>query len=104
MRNVSTHSGKGISAVLQKNPDDVVITFAKRTAMGRNRKGQFKDIPVDEMMQALLKVDWLFVDYLQKLIKPFKSQATFEKTKLDPAKLDDICVGKWKPHPAMYFC
>ncbi|KAG1833848.1 3-ketoacyl-CoA thiolase [Suillus variegatus] len=73
MRNVSTHSGKGISAVLQKNPDDVVITFAKRTAMGRNKKGQFKDIPVDEMMQALLK-------------------ATFEKTKLDPAKLDDICV------------
>ncbi|KAG2120952.1 Thiolase, N-terminal domain-containing protein [Suillus discolor] len=83
MRNVSTHSGKGISAVLQKNPDDVVITFAKRTAMGRNRKGQFKDIPVDEMMQALLK-------------------ATFEKTKLDPAKLDDICVGTCHPPSPMY--
>jgi acetyl-CoA acetyltransferase family protein len=83
MRNVSTHSGKGISAVLQKNPDDVVITFAKRTAMGKNRKGQFKDIPVDEMMQALLK-------------------ATFEKTKLDPAKLDDICVGTCHPPSPMY--
>jgi acetyl-CoA acyltransferase 1 len=57
MRNVSTHSGRGLSAVLQKNPDDVVITFAKRTAMGRNRKGQLKDVPVDEMMQALFKVD-----------------------------------------------
>lgn len=83
MRNVSTHSGKGISAVLQKNPDDVVITFAKRTAMGKNRKGQFKDIPVDEMMQALLK-------------------ATFEKTKLDPAKIDDICVGTCHPPSPMY--
>lgn len=61
MRNVSTHSGRGLSAVLQKNPDDVVITFAKRTAMGRNKKGQFKDIPVDEMMQALFKVDRPFV-------------------------------------------
>ncbi|KAG2044806.1 Thiolase, N-terminal domain-containing protein [Suillus americanus] len=83
MRNVSTHSGKGISAVLQKNPDDVVITFAKRTAMGKNRKGQFKDIPVDEMMQALLK-------------------AAFDKTKLDPAKLDDICVGTCHPPSPMY--
>jgi acetyl-CoA acyltransferase 1 len=59
MRNASTHSGKGISAVLQKNPDDIVITFAKRTAMGKNKKGQFRDVPVDEMMQALLKVDGL---------------------------------------------
>lgn len=61
MRNVSTHSGRGLAAVLQKNPDDVVITFAKRTAMGRYRKGQFKDTPVDEMMQALFKVRRLFV-------------------------------------------
>ncbi|KAG2159908.1 3-ketoacyl-CoA thiolase [Suillus bovinus] len=75
MHNVSTHSGKGITAVLQKNPDDVVITFAKRTAMGKNRK-------------ALLKVDRLF--------------ATFEKTKLDPAKLDDICVGTCHPPSPMY--
>ncbi|KAJ8596916.1 3-ketoacyl-CoA thiolase [Rhizopogon salebrosus TDB-379] len=83
MRNVSTHSGRGLSAVLQKNPDDVVITFAKRTAMGRNRKGQLKDVPVDEMMQALFK-------------------ATFETTKLDPAKLEDICVGTCHPPSPMY--
>ncbi|OAX42359.1 3-ketoacyl-CoA thiolase [Rhizopogon vinicolor AM-OR11-026] len=83
MRNVSTHSGKGLSAVLQKNPGDVVITFAKRTAMGRNKKGQFKDTPVDEMMQALFK-------------------ATFETTKLDPAKLEDICVGTCHPPSPMY--
>jgi acetyl-CoA acyltransferase 1 len=56
MRNASTHARKGLVAILEKHPDDVVITFAKRTAMGRHRKGQFKDVPVDEMMQALFKV------------------------------------------------
>ena len=41
---------------MEKNPNDVVITFAKRTAVGRAKKGQLKDTPVDEMMYALLKV------------------------------------------------
>lgn len=56
MRTVSTHAAQGLATILEKRPDDVVITFAKRTAMGRHRKGQFKDSPVDEMMQALYKV------------------------------------------------
>jgi hypothetical protein len=42
--------------LLQKKPDDVVITFAKRTAMGRSKKGQLKDVPVDELLHALFKV------------------------------------------------
>ena len=46
---------RGLSAVLDKKPDDVVITFAKRTAMGRARKGQLKDTPVDELLHALFK-------------------------------------------------
>jgi len=46
----------GRSAILQKNPSDVVITFAKRTAVGRAKKGQLKDAPVDEMLYALFKV------------------------------------------------
>lgn len=49
-------SARGLSAVLQQNPDDVVITFAKRTAMGKVRKGQLKDVPVDELLHALFKV------------------------------------------------
>ena len=53
---MSTHVAQGLAAILEKRPDDVVVTFAKRTAMGRYRKGQFKDTPVDEMMQALFKV------------------------------------------------
>lgn len=41
---------------MEKKPDDVVITFAARTAMGKVRKGQFKDHPVDEILLALFKV------------------------------------------------
>jgi acetyl-CoA acyltransferase 1 len=46
----------GIANVLEKKPDDVVITFAKRTAIGRAKKGQLKDTPVDELLHALFKV------------------------------------------------
>ncbi|KAG6336948.1 hypothetical protein ID866_2142 [Astraeus odoratus] len=74
---------KGLSAILEKHPDDVVITFAKRTATGKTKKGQFKDVPVDEMMQALFK-------------------ATLEKTGLDPRKIDDICVGTCHPPSPAY--
>ncbi|KAI5889004.1 thiolase [Schizophyllum commune H4-8] len=69
--------------ILSKNPDDVVFTFAKRTAVGKARKGQLKDVPVDEMLLALFK-------------------ATFEKTGLDPAKIDDICVGTCHPPSPLY--
>ncbi len=47
---------KGRAEVLTKRPDDVVITFAKRTALGRAKKGQLKDVPVDELLHALFKV------------------------------------------------
>jgi acetyl-CoA acyltransferase 1 len=46
----------GGTSILDKNSDDVVITFAKRTAIGRAKKGQFKDTPVDELLHALFKV------------------------------------------------
>lgn len=47
---------QGLSGILQKNSDDVVITFAKRTAVGRAKKGQWKDTTVDELLRALFKV------------------------------------------------
>lgn len=50
---------KGPAQILEKNPDDVVITFAKRTAVGRAKKGQLKDTSVGEMMYALFKVRFL---------------------------------------------
>jgi acetyl-CoA acyltransferase 1 len=47
---------RGLPAILEKNPDDVVITFAKRTAIGRAKKGHWKDTTVDELLCALFKV------------------------------------------------
>ena len=61
-------SARGVSALLQKNPEDVVITFAKRTAMGRAKKGQFKDTPVDELLHALFKVRYMMHDALEHTI------------------------------------
>lgn len=55
VRSMATQA-RGLPAILEKRPDDVVITFAKRTAMGRAKKGQLKDTPVDALMHALFKV------------------------------------------------
>ncbi|KAH9969050.1 3-ketoacyl-CoA thiolase [Russula dissimulans] len=69
--------------LLQRKHDDVVITFVKRTAMGRAKKGQLKDVPVDELLRALFK-------------------GTLEKTGLRPASIDDICVGTCHPPSPLY--
>jgi hypothetical protein len=47
---------RGLKEIVQKRPDDVVLTFAKRTAMGKRGKGQLAQYPVDEIMRALFKV------------------------------------------------
>jgi len=47
---------KGLSEILEKRPEDVVITFAKRTAMSRAKKGQLNDIPVDKLLHSLFRV------------------------------------------------
>ncbi|KAJ7070993.1 3-ketoacyl-CoA thiolase [Mycena amicta] len=83
MRSASTAAPRGLAAILQKNPDDVVLTFAKRSAIGRAKKGQFKDTTVDELLHALFKT-------------------TLEKSKLDPSKIDDICVGTCHPPSPLY--
>lgn len=54
-RTASTRA-RGYNNIIQKNEDDVVITFAKRTAMGRAKKGQLKDVPVDQLLHSLFKV------------------------------------------------
>ncbi|KAJ7181700.1 3-ketoacyl-CoA thiolase [Mycena crocata] len=83
LRSASTQVPRGLAAILQKNPEDVVITFAKRSAIGRAKKGQLKETTVDELLYALFK-------------------ATLEKTKLDPSKIDDICVGTCHPPSPLY--
>ena len=54
-RCVSGITNKGTN-ILDSRYDDVVITFARRTAVGRAKKGQFHDTPVDELLYALFKV------------------------------------------------
>ncbi|KAJ3576651.1 hypothetical protein NP233_g292 [Leucocoprinus birnbaumii] len=82
-RSISSRPPRGLTSILQKNADDVVITFGKRTAVGRAKKGQWKDTTVDELLYALFK-------------------ATLEKTKFDPAKLDDVCVAVCHPPSPLY--
>ncbi|KAF2633797.1 3-ketoacyl-CoA thiolase B [Macroventuria anomochaeta] len=66
---------KGIKNILQKNPNDVVILSALRTPVTRAKKGGLRDAYDHEMLGAVLK-------------------ATVQKfPNLDPAKIDDICVG-----------
>lgn len=67
-------SRTGLQALLQKNPDDVVITLAVRTPMCRAKKGGFKDTPSDELLLGLLK-------------------AVVERSKIDPKLVEDIVVG-----------
>ncbi|KAF7970592.1 hypothetical protein HWV62_23601 [Athelia sp. TMB] len=83
MRAASTTIPRGLPAILAKHPEDVVITFAKRTPIGRAKKGQWKDTPVDELLHGLFK-------------------ATLAETKLDPSKIDDICVGTCHPPSPLY--
>ena len=47
---------RGLSEILEKRPEDVVITFAKRTAMSRAKKGQLNDVPVDKLLHSLFRV------------------------------------------------
>ncbi|KAJ4993905.1 3-ketoacyl-thiolase [Stagonosporopsis vannaccii] len=66
---------KGLKNILQKNPNDVVILSALRTPVTRAKKGGLRDAYDHEMLGAVLK-------------------ATIQKfPNLDPAKIDDICVG-----------
>ncbi|OSS54882.1 hypothetical protein B5807_00218 [Epicoccum nigrum] len=66
---------KGIKNILQKNPNDVVILSALRTPVTRAKKGGLRDAYDHELLGAVLK-------------------ATVQKFPgLDPAKIDDICVG-----------
>ncbi|EEH18184.2 hypothetical protein PABG_00747 [Paracoccidioides brasiliensis Pb03] len=61
-------------ALLSKNPDDIVITLAVRTALTKARKGALKDTAIDDLLIALLT-------------------AVREKSNLDPSLVEDICVG-----------
>ncbi|GAA6031753.1 hypothetical protein JCM8097_001971 [Rhodosporidiobolus ruineniae] len=75
--------GTGKSKLLRKSPDDVVITFAKRSPLQRARKGGFKDMSVQELL----------IEYFRKAIPEMK---------IDPALIGDITVGTVLPPKAPY--
>ena len=78
MRSASTQAC-GPSAVLFKNLDDIV---AKRTPIGRAKKGQFKDALADEILRGLFKVQVTE----QLLSISYTVHATLEKPTRIPRK------------------
>ncbi|XP_075994257.1 3-ketoacyl-CoA thiolase, peroxisomal [Genypterus blacodes] len=57
-----------------KNPDDVVIVHGRRTAIGKAKRGSFKDTAPDELLSAVMA-------------------AVLTDAGLSPDKLGDVCVG-----------
>ncbi|KAG9246493.1 3-ketoacyl-CoA thiolase-like protein [Calycina marina] len=74
---VSGHLGGKVSgrdAILQKNPDDVVVTACLRTAFTKGGKGGFKDTAGADLLVGALK-------------------SLIERSKIDPGLVEDIAVG-----------
>ncbi|RLV90887.1 hypothetical protein JA1_004278 [Spathaspora sp. JA1] len=61
-------------ALLQKNPDDVVIVGAYRTALTKGFKGSFKDVTTD----------YILTHFLKEFIN---------KTGVDPSLIEDVAMG-----------
>ncbi|KAL4956760.1 Thiolase, N-terminal domain-containing protein [Aspergillus filifer] len=68
---------------MQKNPDDVVITLSLRTPLTKARKGGFKDTELDYLVYALLK-------------------EVIAKSQIDPALVEDVCLGNVNDGKAAY--
>ena len=69
-------SGKrgGLAALLEKHPDDIVVTCALRTAITKGGKGGFKDTAAADLLVGVFK-------------------ALIERSKIDPSLVGDIAVG-----------
>lgn len=61
-----------------KNADDIVITLAVRTPLTKAKKGGLKDASLEYIVYALLK-------------------EVKERSGLDPALVEDICLGNVSP-------
>lgn len=69
-----TNRLKQIASHITGSSDDIVITLALRTPLGKGFKGSFKDTPADMLSLAVMK-------------------AVIAKSGIDPALVEDICVG-----------
>lgn len=64
----------GKAKLLEKNPDDIVVTACLRTAFTKGGKGGFKDTMAADLVAGALK-------------------GLIDRSKIDPALVEDICVG-----------
>ncbi|KAL2267957.1 hypothetical protein VTJ83DRAFT_5234 [Remersonia thermophila] len=75
--------GSALSQITSKNADDIVITLAVRTPLAKAKKGGFKDTSLEYMVYALL-------DQVR------------QRSNLDPALVEDICLGNVSDAKAAY--
>ncbi|KAI4761515.1 beta ketoadipyl CoA thiolase [Aureobasidium sp. EXF-3400] len=73
-----------IDTITSKNPDDIVITLAIRTPLTKAKKGGFKDTQLDGLVFKLL-------------------EQVVQKSNLDPALVEDICLGNVSDAKAAYY-
>lgn len=69
-----TSPATGRSALLQKSPDDIVVTACLRTAFTKGGKGGFKDTQASDLIAGALK-------------------GLIQRSRIDPALVEDIAVG-----------
>lgn len=69
---------KGVSALVEKHPDDIVVTCALRTAITKGGKGGFKDTAAADLLAGVLK-------------------GIIIGSSIDPALVGDIAVGSVLP-------
>ncbi|KAI1118242.1 thiolase [Nemania sp. NC0429] len=61
--------------ILQKNPDDIVVTACLRTAFTKGGKGAFKDTAASDLIAGVL-------------------QGLITRSGIDPSLVEDVCVGE----------
>ncbi|RDW94268.1 3-ketoacyl-CoA thiolase [Coleophoma crateriformis] len=64
----------GKAKILEKHADDIVLTLAIRTPLTKARKGGLKDTPLSDLLISILT-------------------ALREKSNIDPALIEDVCLG-----------
>ncbi|KAL1897033.1 hypothetical protein Sste5346_004237 [Sporothrix stenoceras] len=80
-----TGTREGVDRILEKHPDDVVVTLAFRTPLCKASKGGLKDTPVDTMLFKVL-------------------QHAKERMNMDASLVEEICLGNVHEGKAAYYC
>lgn len=70
----SKPASAGKAKLLEKHPDDIVVTACLRTAFTKGGRGGFKDTQAADLLAGALR-------------------AVLDRSKIDPALVEDVCVG-----------